>query len=334
LVFTHLQINWNAALIKEVIYKQLIYKNNGDIMMSRKNTIVFVLAIFMSSLPVLGASFYTCSFEQNEQINGGGPNVGQWAFVTGDVNYQGDPCWHGGFVKYGAIFGEATAYVEQTDSDTGSQCLHVYGHQAAYLSLAAPIYTEVWLEFAFKPNFDGSDPLAYAFMQARRGSELMSILGLTVTVTAGTGKITLSCTDTLGTRVYELGDFVNHQWQTISIRHRAMIMDGVPYLSDIVDIFLGSKYIMTVGCYNAYHSLGTIIFATANGVVPDEPVHEGDWFIDSIHIGSESVLANLPTNCGDRNTVYLDGDISGPVGEPDCYLNLYDLAALAGQWLQ
>jgi hypothetical protein len=28
----------------------------------------------------------------------------------------------------------------------------------------------------------------------------------------------------------------------------------------------------------------------------------------------------------------LDGDISGPAGEPDCYVNLYDLAAMAANW--
>jgi hypothetical protein len=325
LVFTHLQINRKAALIKEVIYKQLIYKNNGDIMMSRKNIIVFVLAIFMSSLPVLGASFYTCNFEQNEQINGGGPNVGQWAFVPGSIINQGDPCWSAGYINNA----DANSYVEIADSDTGSQCLHVWNHMTSFLTLATPIFTEVWLEFAFKPNFDGSNPLAYAWMCTTRGP-FYDVVGFTMTVTAGTGKITLSCTDTAGTRVYELGDFVNQQWQTVSFRHRDMMYLGVPYLNDIVDIFLGTKYIMTVSCYNAYHALGTVVFATENMTWQNE----GDWFIDSIHIGQEPVLAAFPAKCGDRNTVYLDSDISGPVGEPDCHVDLYDLAALAGQWLQ
>jgi hypothetical protein len=109
------------------------------------------------------------------------------------------------------------------------------------------------------------------------------------------------------------------------------------YLNSLVDVYLGSKYIMTIKGYSASGSLGTIIFGTAGnatGTYPDDLPHEGDWFVDSIHIGSEPVLAALPTKCGDRNTVYLDGDISGPVGEPDCYVDLYDLAALAGQWLQ
>jgi hypothetical protein len=254
-----------------------------------------------------------------------GPNVGQWAFVTGSVLDQGNPAWSGGYINNT----DANSYVEETDSDTGSQCLHVYNHMDSFLILAAPIYTEVWLEFAFKPNFDGSDPLAYTWMKTTRGDQ-GNIVGFTMTLTAGTGKITISCTDLAGTRVYELGDFVNHQWQTVSFKHRAMIMDGVPYLNATVDIFLGAKYIMTVQCYNASHSLGTILFGTANA----DFVHEGDWFIDSIHIGQESVFTIPPTNCGDRNTVYLDSDISGPVGEPDCYVDLYDLAALAGQWLQ
>jgi hypothetical protein len=219
--------------------------------------------------------------------------------------------------------------VEETDSDTGSQCLHVSGYNTSRITLASPIFTEVWLEFAFKPDFDGSDPEAYTWMLTTRGV-YYEVVGFTMKLTAGTGKINLNVYDTTSSRDYVLGDFVNHQWQTVSFRHRAMIMDGVPYLNAYVDVFLGTKYIITVNCYNAYHSLGTVVFSSAE----TDWVHNGDWFIDSIHIGQEPVLAAFPTNCGDRNTVYLDGDISGPVGEPDCYLDLYDLAALAGQWLQ
>ena len=37
--------------------------------------------------------------------------------------------------------------------------------------------------------------------------------------------------------------------------------------------------------------------------------------------------------CGDLGTVYLTGDISGPDGEPDCRVDIYDFAALAKSWL-
>jgi hypothetical protein len=298
-------------------------------MMSRKNIIVFVLAIFMSSLPVFGETVYTCSFEQNEQINGGGPNVGQYAFVTGGISYQGDPCWFAGYWNAQ----DANGYVEETDSDTGSQCLHVWGPMSPILTLNSPTHA-LWFEFAFKPNFDGSNPSAVCLMKAIRGL-YTDVVGYDMTLTAGTGKITINTVDLAGLHTWEIGDFVNHQWQTISFKMRTMFYLGVTYydvLNGGMDVFLGNKYIMTVYPYNAYHSLQTICFTTAP--TPNIGENSGDWFIDSIHIGDEPVLAAFPAKCGDRNTVYLDGDISGPVGEPDCYLDLYDLAALAGQWLQ
>lgn len=41
----------------------------------------------------------------------------------------------------------------------------------------------------------------------------------------------------------------------------------------------------------------------------------------------------LPSKCGDPGTAFFGGDISGPSGSPDCYINLYDLAAIAKDWL-
>ena len=40
-----------------------------------------------------------------------------------------------------------------------------------------------------------------------------------------------------------------------------------------------------------------------------------------------------PWVCGGAGTVYLTGDISGPAGAPDCYVNLYDLAVISSTWL-
>jgi len=42
---------------------------------------------------------------------------------------------------------------------------------------------------------------------------------------------------------------------------------------------------------------------------------------------------SLPSECGDQGTVWLEEDISGPAGAPDCYVNLYDLSVLAANWL-
>ena len=47
-----------------------------------------------------------------------------------------------------------------------------------------------------------------------------------------------------------------------------------------------------------------------------------------------SVVQPTPTYCGDDGTVYLSGDISGPDGTPDCYVDWFDLVAMAVQWLE
>ncbi len=38
-------------------------------------------------------------------------------------------------------------------------------------------------------------------------------------------------------------------------------------------------------------------------------------------------------NCGDYCHQYPEGDISGPLGAPDCLVNLYDFTMLAEEWL-
>jgi hypothetical protein len=40
-----------------------------------------------------------------------------------------------------------------------------------------------------------------------------------------------------------------------------------------------------------------------------------------------------PISCGDPGVPYPAGDISGPNGEPDCYVNFYDVEILAQQWV-
>ena len=54
------------------------------------------------------------------------------------------------------------------------------------------------------------------------------------------------------------------------------------------------------------------------------------WFVDDVVI---ETLPFGPHYCGDEGTVYHEGDISGPDGQPDCLINLYDLSFLAARWL-
>jgi hypothetical protein len=52
------------------------------------------------------------------------------------------------------------------------------------------------------------------------------------------------------------------------------------------------------------------------GIIDPKPLFENLTCAEFINLGHQ-----------------LDGDISGPAGEPDCYVNLYDVAVMAADWL-
>jgi hypothetical protein len=62
------------------------------------------------------------------------------------------------------------------------------------------------------------------------------------------------------------------------------------------------------------------------------PYNSLDGFLDGLRISDAAYEFKLPSVCGDPTTE-LSGDISGPAGLPDCYINLYDLAKFAQNWL-
>ncbi|MFH1614825.1 MAG: hypothetical protein ABIG61_07065 [Planctomycetota bacterium] len=53
-------------------------------------------------------------------------------------------------------------------------------------------------------------------------------------------------------------------------------------------------------------------------------------YMDQVTLGEP---APVPEFCGDLGTVYHVADISGPNGQPDCYVDFYDFAAMAELWL-
>jgi len=59
---------------------------------------------------------------------------------------------------------------------------------------------------------------------------------------------------------------------------------------------------------------------------------EFDGKIDEIRISRVARFEPPLPVCGDPGTV-MEADISGPDGVPDCYVNMYDFAALAAAWL-
>ncbi len=61
---------------------------------------------------------------------------------------------------------------------------------------------------------------------------------------------------------------------------------------------------------------------------------EADANYDGLPVVSvQVVIADNEHWCGEPGTVYRAADISGPDDEPDCYVNLFDLAAVAASWL-
>ena len=73
--------------------------------------------------------------------------------------------------------------------------------------------------------------------------------------------------------------------------------------------------------------VGTITHSAAGGAYEGITIHD--------------VVANITDNenyCGEPGQVYLDADIGGPHGvgncNHDCFVDLYDLAYMASQWLE
>ena len=67
----------------------------------------------------------------------------------------------------------------------------------------------------------------------------------------------------------------------------------------------------------------TITVSNVDGAAP--------WYVEYIHVTDDPGPVYLP--CGAPGTVYLSADISGPVGERDCHVDIYDIVALASDWM-
>ena len=51
--------------------------------------------------------------------------------------------------------------------------------------------------------------------------------------------------------------------------------------------------------------------------------------------GYDEMEVYIPTCADARNDGFaIDGDLGGPLGEPDCRVDLYDFALMAGNWLE
>ena len=68
--------------------------------------------------------------------------------------------------------------------------------------------------------------------------------------------------------------------------------------------------------------------------LPDREATNPPLWPESDFILSGTMVPADPNYCGDLYTEYLAGDVSGPAGVSDCYVNLYDFAVIAKQWLE
>ena len=68
--------------------------------------------------------------------------------------------------------------------------------------------------------------------------------------------------------------------------------------------------------------------------LPDREATDPPLWPEADFIISGTMEPYDPNHCGDLYTLTLAGDISGPAGYPDCYVDLYDLTALSQVWLE
>lgn len=94
--------------------------------------------------------------------------------------------------------------------------------------------------------------------------------------------------------------------------------------ADTIDFFIdGSLLLEGAGIANDAISCERLAFATRD--------NNDKVLIDNI---VTEVRDTPPPFCGDGSHAWLDGDISGPEEKPDCYVDGYDLDAMAQRWLE
>ena len=93
--------------------------------------------------------------------------------------------------------------------------------------------------------------------------------------------------------------------------------------ADTLDLYIDGELLLDdAGIASDAISCERLCFATRDG---NEKV-----LIDNIFT---EVWDEAPRSCGDGSHAWLTGDISGPSGGPDCYVNNYDLDAALLNWL-
>ena len=120
---------------------------------------------------------------------------------------------------------------------------------------------------------------------------------------------------------------VYHAFHTYEIETWMRIRIVLDQNSDTMDFYLDGELLLEgVGIANDAISCERLCFATRD--------NNDKVLIDNLITEWSHEDYPPPPYCGDENTVWLAGDISGPGGEPDCYVDNYDLDAFIQNWLE
>lgn len=93
--------------------------------------------------------------------------------------------------------------------------------------------------------------------------------------------------------------------------------------ADTIDLFIdGELLLKDANIENDAISCERLVFSTRDN---NERI-----LIDNL---VTEVHSTPPPFCGDGTHAWLDSDISGPEGKPDCYVDIYDLDAMTKDWL-
>ena len=114
----------------------------------------------------------------------------------------------------------------------------------------------------------------------------------------------------------------------------ALYLDVLGTVSEVI-VYSGAAGTVTAEFAPGNEAYQTVYFGThqlaAGSRIWIDPGSE----ISSTYIDRLFLTPPVPNNCAEAldHGYGIVGDISGPLGQPDCYVNLLDLAAFAENWL-
>jgi len=243
------------------------------------------LVLFCS--PGQAQTVYSCNFEPGSQGS---------AFANGSVAGQGTPAWSGYFLSGYDVAGSV---VSGESYLTGTQALQIAGYQTSRVMLDAPVQNQ-WFEFAFKPNF--GDTAATTWALTTRGGQWeawgikMELDWDGTTGTIRVGQIGAGV-EVPGTAI---GSFNNGEWQTISFKANNVV--------GTYEVYLGSNN-LSLGTFprEGFNGIQTLVFSSAT----QSWNNTGNWFVDGINVGSESIYVFFPvegTWTGNTGPTWSDTD--------------------------